>query len=163
MIPKNSVSLGLIGLIRKMSDWFRMNFNPKLSPLKAHSKLIQTCNANESDWIRSNRINPKFQIEWIRSIRISPNDSEKFGFIRINSDKFGLAGFNLFNSDWPDSIGFVQIDFEWVSDWFKLKANFGLDRNETVWCGYKFRNETVWCGYKFRNDSENFGLVQNEF
>ena len=32
-----------------------------------------------------------------------------------------------------------------------LKTNFGLDRNETV-----------WCGYKFRNDSENFGLVRNE-
>ena len=30
--------------------------------------------------------------------------------------------------------------------------NFGLDRNETV-----------WFGYKFRNNSENFGLVQNEF
>ena len=34
----------------------------------------------------------------------------------------------------------------------ELITNFGLDRNETV-----------WCGYKLRNDSENFGLVRNEF
>ena len=33
-----------------------------------------------------------------------------------------------------------------------LKNNTGLDRNETV-----------WDGYKFRNDLENFGLVRNEF
>ena len=33
-----------------------------------------------------------------------------------------------------------------------LKTNFGLDQNETV-----------WCGYKFRKDSENFRLVRNEF
>ena len=35
---------------------------------------------------------------------------------------------------------------------FGLKTNFGLDRSDTV-----------WCEYKFRNDSENFGLVRNEF
>ena len=57
---------------------------------------------------------------------MNPNDSEKFGFIRIDS--------------------------EWVSDWFRLKNFFGLDRNETV-----------WFGYKFRNDSQNFGLVRHEF
>ena len=25
------------------------------------------------------------------------------------------------------------------------------------------QNKTVWFGYKLRNDSENFGLVRNEF
>ena len=34
----------------------------------------------------------------------------------------------------------------------RIEDNFGVDRNETV-----------WCAYKFRNDSENFGLVRNEF
>ena len=48
--------------------------------------------------------------------------------------------------------GFIRIDFKWASDWFRLKTNLGLDRDETV-----------WCGYKFRNDSENFGLVRYEF
>ena len=56
-------------------------------------------------------INPNFQIEWIRSIRISPNDSEKFGFIRINSDKFGLAGFNRIRSDWFwMGLGLIRIE-----------------------------------------------------
>ena len=33
-----------------------------------------------------------------------------------------------------------------------LKNFFGLDRNETI-----------WFGLKLRNDSENFGLIRNEF
>ena len=76
-----------------------------------------------------NPINSNFQSERIRSNWINPYDSEKFGFIQID-----------------------RIDFQWASGWFGLKTNFGLDRNETV-----------WFGYKFRNDSENFGLVRYEF
>ena len=49
-----------------------------------------------------------------------------------------LFGLILINSDWQDSFG--------------LKNFFGLERTETV-----------WFGYKFRNDSENFGLVRNEY
>ena len=59
---------------------------------------------------------------------VNPNDSEKFVFIwidRIHSDSV-LMGLGLKN--------FFELD----------------------------RNETVWFGYKFRNDSENFGLVRNE-
>ena len=48
--------------------------------------------------------------------------------------------------------GFIQIDFQWASDGFWLKTNFGLDRNEIF-----------LCGYKFGNDSENFGLIRNKF
>ena len=47
-----------------------------------------------------NPINPvnANQSEWNRSIRFSPNDSEKFGFIRIDSD-------------WPDLLGlYVRIN-----------------------------------------------------
>ena len=49
---------------------------------------------------------------------MNPNDSEKFGFIRIDrihlDSMFGLI---LINSDWLDSIEFIRIDFKWASDW----------------------------------------------
>ena len=47
---------------------------------------------------------------------------------------------------------FIRIDFEWASDWFGFKNVSGLDRNETV-----------WFGYKFRNDSEIFWFLRNQF
>ena len=57
-------------------------------------------NPNQSELsIRMNPVNPinsNFQSELIRSIRINPNDSEKFGFIRIDR----------IDSDWPDSLEF---------------------------------------------------------
>ena len=105
------------------------------------SGLIRINPNFQSEWIPSKRINPNFQSdESVNPINLSfnPNESglsELFRKIRFQSDWFGLI---LINSDWPYSFG--------------LKNFFGLDRNETV-C----------CGYKFRNNSENFGFVRNEF
>ena len=70
------------GMSWKISDWFGMNFNPKLfnsNQSEVHSKSIQTCNTNESVESELIRINPNES----RSIRINPNDSEKFGIFRI--------------------------------------------------------------------------------
>ena len=91
--------------------------------------------------IRINQIHTGWKFELIGFIRIN----------RIHSDwKFGLI---LINSDCPDSFGLqVRIDFEWASDWFGLKTNFRLDRNETVWRGFKFRNDSEnsdWFGINF--------------
>ena len=144
--PKVSESFRNLYPNKKVS--FRSNpekfFNPNQS--EAHLKSIRTCNPNESGQSELIRINPNLQSE---SIRLNPNISESFGFIPIDQ----------IHSDWPDSFGlqvrinsdlngFNWIDFECSSHWFGLKNFFGLDRNETV-----------WFGYKFRNDSENFGLV----
>ena len=60
------------GMIRKISDWFGMTFNPNES---GHSELI--------------RINP-----------IDPNETEFFRSIRVHSDRpdsFGLNGLTGFN------------------------------------------------------------------
>ena len=190
MIPKNSVSFQLIRIDRihsdwfwigfelvlilfgadtnsemiwKISDWFGMNFN---------SKSFRNCKPNESGQSELIRINTNLQSECIRSIRMKQNFSESLELIRIDRiessnwsdwlDSFGLkVGIHsdckfeiiLINSDWPNSFGLhVRIDFEWASDWFVLQNFFGLDRNEIV-----------WFGYNFQNDSDNLGLIRNEF
>ena len=104
-----------------------MNFN-----------LVIRMNPIESSQYELIRINPNLQSEGIRSIRMIPK--------------------NWPNSDWSNLFGLIRIDRVY-SDWFWM--NLGLIRIE------KFlgldRNETVWFGYKFLNDSENFWLVWNEF
>ena len=138
------------------SNLIRRNFSIPINPQR-----IQ----NQSWRIRAIRINPNLQSALNRSIRLKPNISESFGLIRIDQihskwpDSIGLFWFDRIHSDWKFGLilinsylnGFNRIDSDWFwcsSDWFGLKNFFGLDRNETV-----------WFGYKFRNDSENFGLI----
>ena len=91
-------------------------------------------NSNESGQSEWIWMNPNFRSESIRKIRFHSD------WFRIHSDWFGLTGLILITS----------LDWFWMG--LGLKIFFGLDRNETV-----------WFGYEFRNDSENFGLVRNEF
>ena len=105
--PKFSVSFR--NLYPKQTVLFRFNpkkfFNPNQS--EAHSKSI---------WM--NPFNP-----------INANETEFFGIIWIDSV-------------WPDLFGLIRIDRITSTDWFwmglgliRIETNFGLDRNETVWCG----------------------------
>ena len=85
---------------------------------------------------------------------MKPNFSESFGLTGFNGieisnwsygpDSFGLIWFDRIQSDSFELQ--VRIDFDWALDWFRLKTNLGLDRNEIVWCGYKFRNNSDWFG-----------------
>ena len=101
--------------------------------------LVNPNQSDESDLSESVRMIPKNSVsfELIGLIRIYRIDSN---WPDSSDCKFGLI---LINSDWTDSFGLqVRIDFEWVSDWFGFKNFFGLDRNETVWFGYKFLNNS---------------------
>ena len=132
-----------------------------------------------SDLIRrkfSIRINPwPIQNQSKLTIRMKPNFSESFGLIlihrieslnwsnsldsfglkvRINTDSIGLK--SLIDSDWIVSFGLKL----WIqSDSWLIFNGFGIDSDWKLTLGLD-RNETVWCRYKFRNDSENFGLVR---
>ena len=60
---------------------------------------------------------------------LNPNETEFFGIIRIDSDR--TDSFRLKAQINSDSFGLqIRIDFEWATDWFGLKTNFGLDRDE---------------------------------
>ena len=125
MIPKNLVSFGLIeltGFIRiTSSNWFWMGlvliriekflrldrnktvwFGYKFRNESGQSDSIRSFNPHES--------NQSNQSEWIRSIRINPNDSKKFGFIRINR----------IDADWPDSFGLQYRPKVWIHLFFHL-------------------------------------------
>ena len=100
---------------------------------------------------------------------MTPNFPESFWLIRIeriNSDWLNSFGLKVrINFDWcrltpiqSDSFELqVLIDFEWVSDWFGLKTNYGLDQNETDWCGYKI---CEWLE-KFRIGSAEWISIRN--
>ena len=96
-----------------------------------------------SDYINKIRINHNWSELTFRmnsAIRInpiSPNENEFFFVIWIYSERQDSFGLKVrIKSDWADLFGLqVWIDFEWASDWFGLKTNLGLDRNETVCCG----------------------------
>ena len=115
--PKSSESFR--NLYPHQTVSFRSNpklvFNPNQSGV--HSKSIQTCNPN---WIRSIKMNPNFQSGQfelsIRMYPVYPNQSESFRKIRFHLDW----------SNWFGLTGFIRIDFEWGSDFFRLKNFFGI-------------------------------------
>ena len=126
MIPKNSVLFGLVGFLIT-SDW----------PDSCGLILI---NSDGPDTFGlQGRINFEWASDWFELKLI-----ETFLWIRsVNANQFELSiKMNLVNPNDSEKFRFIRIDFEWASDWFELKNNFGLDRNETVWYGYKFRNDS---------------------
>ena len=137
-MPLNSDYFREMGKLKlaltKVSDWNSFRINSK------SSESFRNLYPNQ---IVSFRSNPKKFF--------NPNKSDRFEWInrifRNHSDWFGLPGFFRIESsnwsNWPALFGLIRMT---SSDWFCMNvpridsdwklSNFGLDQNETVWCGF---------------------------